>query len=338
MLYAHCHHNNINAAFPLLRPMNKKDIPVACMILILFLFMYYSVPATIVSLTPKEPLYLSGSSSIIKVKVPTGYMGTVLTCIGMAWPPPQGVLWLNSTADAIAGSTRILNTRFISAELRFEEFMIADAGEYTCVVLGNSTYQAKTIKLEHTETAVTTVQRMCEQNREIVNFLFRVRKIPCKMWPKGQLLMAEANILDTISAYITSQCGDYDSQITIDQTSCSASVQRAIVFRGRIISMAINKEPIFCELLKWQLAGSLVYLTNPSMLFQVDRDCAFETGPDGHECIHVSADTSTIAAFSTGAVVFMLILIISAIAGGIGSLMRRRYIAVKLYRALWGEP
>lgn len=288
----------------------------------------YLVPPTIVSITPSEPFYFE-SSSVFKVKVPTGYTGAVLTCIGTAWPPPQDVIWINNTIHAQSGSKRI-GMRFISTELRVEGFTAAKAGEYTCVVQGNLTSQTRAIKLEHTETALPTVEKRCTQNHKTtVHFLIRVwiTPVPCIVWPRSQFLTAEARLMDAVVLYITSRYPDYDIQIMIDETSCSDLIYRAVVFRGRIVSVATEAKFVFCELQKWQQAGSLVFLTNRSMLLQVDRDCILiRRSSRSPECVDEKEiiDTS-IAVFSSGTALFMAIVIFSAASGLFSSLIRKRY-------------
>lgn len=230
----------------------------------------------------------------------------------------------------LSSSTRILNIRFISAVLRFERgFRITDAGMYTCIVQGNVTSQSGVITLEQTETAVTTERMECKLNSATAYFQIRVLSTSCSLWDASTLRVTEANLVDAVTVSITSQCRDCDpgsAEIVI--TNRTACIKGAALFKGRITSSPAQTKLLFCELQEWQRTGPIIHLTNDrTLLFQVDRACTVKSESlTSSKCSMDSSNSSTLLAFSSGAVLFLVIVIISSIAGMVGTQIHRRYV------------
>lgn len=236
---------------------------------------------------------------------------------------------------SVSESIKILNTRFISATLRFRNgFRVADAGEYACIVLDKSTSQARVIKLEYTVAAVLAEQFECKSGATISFFQIRILNTSCKMWDKSIRQFTEANLMDIVisALFNSSRCGDCSSNSTTElvitnQTACSTLVKKAVVYRGTITSATpLQANFLLCELEKWQRTGPIVHLTNEQLLYQVDRECTFKSESlTTSECsFQISSTSSALLGFSSGAILFLLIVIISAIAGTVGSQIHKR--------------
>lgn len=282
------------------------------------------------SITPSRPLFFSSPSTVM---VTVGYTGVILTCIATAWPLPLTVGWVSSAMNLSSLSTRILDTRFVLTTLRFDSgFKITDVGSYTCVVMGESTSQSRTVKLVHTIRTVTTERIECQVNTDKLFYQIRVLNTSCNTWSRSLMRLTESNLRDTVTSAITSQCGNCDPSSTAvvvtNQTACSNSVNRAALFRGTITSTTIAQAKLFfCEFQEWQQTGPAIYLTsNDPLLFHVDRECTLKSESlTGSECSVGTSNNSALLAFSSGVVLFVIIVVLSSIAGTIGSRIHKRY-------------
>jgi hypothetical protein len=142
---------------------------------------------------------------------------------------------------------------------------------------------------------------------------------------------AEAKLVDAVTVSILSQCQDCDIHndelVIMNRTSCSTSVNGAAVFRGVITSTAAQTMLLFCELQKWQQAGPLINLAVDQTLFsQVDRTCSLMSKSlNGPECsVRRINNDDVLVGYSFGAVLFLLIVTLSAIAGTVGTQIHRR--------------
>ena len=282
------------------------------------------------SITPSPPLFFGPTATIV---VPVGYTGNVLTCLGTAeYDNPARIEWLKG---AVVLSWSVSNTeQLLRSVLKFENgYTRADAGQYACMFHTDNSSSSRTrvVRLGYTTNRVAEAQVRCQIDSSTAYFQIRVLNLPCGAWDREVVTLAEASLEDVLRSEITSSCDactlENTTIVITNLTSCSALLDKAIVFKGSIIStdLALTKAT-FCELDKWQDTGPEILLgSSSSDMYFVDRKCSFKLESlEEPECLAGESDSQSLLLFSSGVGLFLFVVLLSAGAGAIGALIKRR--------------
>lgn len=163
------------------------------------------------------------------------------------------------------------NSAFVTARLRWlDGFLESDAGDYTCVVQGDSdTVFSKVVTLEaRTEPSPTLAPPMCSVSSGAANFEVRVLNMDCLTW--GEELKEDISrdfMSDLVNIASTTCQGCIRSSQDIMVVDVSCSGDGAALFSGAVDTGDPNRNSdIICALTQWQQSGPLVFVNGNYLL------------------------------------------------------------------------
>ena len=273
----------------------------------------------VTSLFATPPVLTTSRSSF---SVPNGYTGNILTCSGLAWPPPQ-IKWFNTigmpTGETVTNAGQVA---FVSAKLAITQFGERDVGNYSCIVRSQdgSEMHIETVRLTLNLSPLPTDPSVLQCTAESAEVMFQLRvfDVNCSNFLRsvGSEVIAsytQNELLTVVNAECTS-CLDMANTVSISVTpSCSQDVEGAIVFRGSVTTgSAESTESVFCALDAWIHTSPLMRVNNA--LHQVDSSCILSSGSSSTECTLPSTTTGETGGFDISMTVWITA---SAGAGGV---------------------
>ena len=240
-------------------------------------------PPVVTSIFATPPVLATSRSSF---SIPNSYTGNILTCSGLAWPPPQ-IQWIKArgmpTGETVTNTEQVA---FVSAKLGITLFGESDVGSYSCIVRSQdgSKMHMETVRLTLNLSPLSTDPSVlqCTTDSAEVTFQLRVLDVNCSKIIRsvGREVIASDtrnNLLTVVNTKCES-CLDMVNTVSISVTpSCSQDVEGAIVFRGSVTTgSAESTESVFCALDTWIHTSPLMRVN--SALHQVDSSCILSSG------------------------------------------------------------
>lgn len=267
-----------------------------------------TVTPNVTSIDQHSP-FIERASTGRSFRVPAGYIGMLLTCNVLGWPPPI-VEWTKEGVSLEGGLTVFsqsvkLSPKLgtISADLTWiASFDAADVGTYVCTIRSSeesneddldggvdngvnpALRQSVTItlmlgsRLNIGECSVTTTE---------VFFHIRMLETKCSLW-EGEREIAEM-LQEVIVSGLAERCArcDVTTLSIMDAPTCSSSKRfveagTASLFRGQVVTLTPEDddtteiEELFCELREWLLYGPT--LTINGTRYSVDPECNVRVG------------------------------------------------------------
>ena len=267
-------------------------------------------PPVVTSIFATPPVLATSRSSF---SVPNGYTGNILTCSGLAWPPPQSQ-WIKAigmpTGETVTNAGQVA---FVSAKLEITLFGESDVGNYSCIVRSQdgSEMHIETVSLTLNLSPLPTDPSVpkCMTDSAEVMFQLRVFDVNCSNFLRsvGSEVIASdtRNELLTVVNTECASCLDMANTVSISVTpSCSKDVEGAIVFRGSVTTgSAESTESVFCALDTWIHTSPLMRVNNA--LHQVDSSCILSSGSSSTECTLPSTTTGETGAFDISMTVWI---------------------------------
>ena len=216
--------------------------------------------------------------------LPPGFSGHAVTCLAFGSPPPR-VRWLKldqtSLPPGIVSSENGDGSGMVSATLTWErEFEDSDAGDYFCLAESSDRTKSDTDTIvisSESDTTTDPTPVTCSVDASSVFFQIRVLATDCQQWSPEDKLRVATLFRDEIVEVITLGCGcDVQTEnIAILSTECSAVIQNAVVFQGRVESASVTlTSSAYCALEAWQTSSPLVILDGD--IHSVDAGCTLQ--------------------------------------------------------------